>query len=152
MGSHPFLRRLTIFLGLLAPSFWPLPASGDPARTLRGGGRPPSRLETTVDPAISPGDDFFGYANGAWLRTAVIPAGKDRWSVRDEINELTATVEQVQLMGIDVLNWRYECLEDAGYPVIEAIALAERIGVDLHEACDLLAAGATVEQAVRILT
>ena len=90
MGSHPFLRRLTIFLGLLAPSFWPLPASGDPARTLRGGGRPPSRLETTVNPAISPGDDFFGYANGAWLRTAVIPAGKDRWSVRDEINELTA--------------------------------------------------------------
>jgi len=69
-----------------------------------------------------------------------------------KINELTATVEQVQLMGIDVLNWRYECLEDAGYPVIEAIALAERIGVDLHEACDLLAAGATVEQAVRILT
>ena len=69
-----------------------------------------------------------------------------------KINEITATVEQVQLMGIDVLNWRYECLEDAGYPVIEAIALAERPGVDLHEACALLAAGASVEQAVRILT
>ena len=62
------------------------------------------------------------------------------------------TVEQVQRMGLDVLTWRYECLEDAGYPVIEAIALAERIGVDLHQACDLLAAGASVEQAVRILT
>ncbi len=69
-----------------------------------------------------------------------------------DINQVGAIVEQVQLMGIDVLNWRYECLEDAGYPVIEAIALAERIGVDLHQACDLLAAGASVEQAVRILT
>jgi predicted metalloendopeptidase len=46
-------------------------------------------LEATVDPAISPGDDFFGYANGAWLRAAVIPAGKDRWSVRDDIDALT---------------------------------------------------------------
>ena len=69
-----------------------------------------------------------------------------------DINQIGATVEQVQLMGIDVLNWRYECLEDAGYPVIEAIALAERAHVDLHEACALLASGASVEQAVRILT
>ena len=42
-----------------------------------------------VDPSITPGDDFFGYANGAWLKAAVIPAGKDRWTVRDDINELT---------------------------------------------------------------
>ena len=89
MGSHPFLRRLPIFLALLAPSFWPLPGPQGLARTLGSAGRPPSRLEATVDPAISPGDDFFGYANGAWLRTAVIPEGKDRWSARDEINALT---------------------------------------------------------------
>ncbi len=48
-----------------------------------------SALESTVDTSIKPGDDFFGYANGAWLKAAVIPAGKDRWSARDEINELT---------------------------------------------------------------
>src|SRR6476646_9609509 len=89
MGSHPFLRRLPIFVALLAPSFWPLPAPQGLARTLGGAGRPPSRLEGTVDPAISPGDDFFGYANGEWLKTAVIPAGRDRWSVRDEINAIT---------------------------------------------------------------
>src|SRR5690242_19472991 len=87
--SHPLLRRLPILPELLAPSFWPLPALPGLARTLSGGGRPPSRLEATVDPAISPGDDFFGYSNGAWLKAAVIPAGKDRWSVRDEINALT---------------------------------------------------------------
>jgi predicted metalloendopeptidase len=42
-----------------------------------------------VDTSIKPGDDFFAYANGAWLKTAVIPPGRNRWTVRDEINELT---------------------------------------------------------------
>ena len=49
----------------------------------------PSRLESTVDTTIRPGDDFFAYANGAWLKEAVLPAGKDRWTVRDDINVLT---------------------------------------------------------------
>src|SRR4030095_9946486 len=48
-----------------------------------------SRLEITVDTGIKPGDDFFGYANGAWLKATVIPSGKNRWSVRDDINERT---------------------------------------------------------------
>jgi putative endopeptidase len=48
-----------------------------------------SRLERTVDTSVKPGDDFFAYANGAWLKAAVVPAGKDRWTVRDEITERT---------------------------------------------------------------
>jgi putative endopeptidase len=48
-----------------------------------------SNLENTVDPIIKPGDDFFAYANGSWLKSTEIPAGKQRWSARDEINELT---------------------------------------------------------------
>ncbi|HSE67300.1 MAG TPA: M13 family metallopeptidase N-terminal domain-containing protein, partial [Gemmatimonadales bacterium] len=48
-----------------------------------------SRLENTVDTSIKPGDDFFGYANGAWLRATVLPAGRNRYSVRDDINERT---------------------------------------------------------------
>jgi hypothetical protein len=69
-----------------------------------------------------------------------------------KVSELTTPVEQVQLMGLDVLNWRYECLEEAGYSVDAAIALAERAHIDLHEACRLLASGASEEQALRILT
>jgi len=68
-----------------------------------------------------------------------------------KINELTTTVERVQLMGLDVLSWRYEELERAGYPTDIAIALAERFDVDLHVACDLLARGATMHEALRIL-
>ena len=47
-------------------------------------GRP--RLAASVDERIKPGDDFFAYANGSWLATTTIPAGKERWGARDEIN------------------------------------------------------------------
>ena len=46
-------------------------------------------LERTVDATIKPGDDFFAYANGAWLAATTIPPGKDRWNARDEINART---------------------------------------------------------------
>jgi predicted metalloendopeptidase len=42
-------------------------------------------LDSGVDQSIKPGDDFFGYANGAWLRSTEIPAGRERWTVRNEI-------------------------------------------------------------------
>ena len=42
-----------------------------------------------VDATIKPGDDFFAYANGDWLKATTIPAGKERWGARDEINERT---------------------------------------------------------------
>jgi predicted metalloendopeptidase len=42
-----------------------------------------------VDVSIKPGDDFFAYANGGWLKATEIPAGKERWSARTEIDELT---------------------------------------------------------------
>ena len=48
-----------------------------------------SEPQATVDASIKPGDDFFAYANGAWLKAAVIPAGRNRWTVRDEINAAT---------------------------------------------------------------
>jgi putative endopeptidase len=43
------------------------------------------RLQSTVDPNIKPGDDFYGYANGAWLQASAIPAGKERWGARDQL-------------------------------------------------------------------
>jgi len=46
-----------------------------------------SRIESTVDASITPGDDFFAYANGDWLKATTIPAGKQRWGARDELEE-----------------------------------------------------------------
>jgi hypothetical protein len=51
-----------------------------------------------------------------------------------------------------LLEWRYDQLRRAGYPQTAALVLAESRDVDLHEACDLLRRGATVEEAVAILT
>jgi putative endopeptidase len=42
----------------------------------------------TADSSVAPGDDFFAYANRDWLQSAAIPAGKERWSGRDEIGDL----------------------------------------------------------------
>ncbi len=48
--------------------------------------------------------------------------------------------------------WRFDQLVAAGYPADIAKLLCERSDIDLHEACDLLAKGATMHQALRILT
>jgi len=56
------------------------------------------------------------------------------------------------LRDLDVVSWRFDQLEDAGYPVDIAVMLAERGDVDLHGAVELLERGATVHEAVRILT
>jgi predicted metalloendopeptidase len=77
MRTFPFLRFLTLSMALLSPSFWLLSATDVRAQS------------AGVDTSIEPGDDFFAYANGAWLKAAVIPAGRNRWTVRDEINDLT---------------------------------------------------------------
>jgi putative endopeptidase len=46
-------------------------------------------VEPGVSASIQPGDDFFAWANGAWLDATEIPVGKERASARTEIDELT---------------------------------------------------------------
>ena len=43
----------------------------------------------TAKAQVAPGDDFFGYANEAWISKTEIPAGKVRWAAAHEIGELT---------------------------------------------------------------
>lgn len=50
----------------------------------------------------------------------------------------------------DVISWRMQVLEEAGYPENDALSLAYS-NVDLHRACDLLAQGCAVATAVEIL-
>ena len=49
-------------------SWWPVSLAAQAAD-----GRKPPRLESTVDASITPGDDFFAYANGAWLKATALP-------------------------------------------------------------------------------
>ena len=72
MHTQAPLRRVPLNLALLSILVWPFSATDVGAQV-----------------PLKPGDDFFAYANAAWLKTAVIPAGKDRWSVAGEIIERT---------------------------------------------------------------
>ncbi len=47
-------------------------------------------LEPGVDPGVRPGNDFFSFANGAWLAATTIPADRGRWGARNDIDTLTA--------------------------------------------------------------
>ena len=40
-----------------------------------------------IDPHIKPGNDFFRYANGSWLRTNPIPPSETRWGSFNELQE-----------------------------------------------------------------
>ena len=41
-----------------------------------------------MDLSVKPGDDFFEFANGTWLKQAQIPADRSRWGVIAELREL----------------------------------------------------------------
>jgi len=41
------------------------------------------------DPSVQPGDDFFQYANGSYLKTLQIPADRTRYGSFDALNELS---------------------------------------------------------------
>jgi predicted metalloendopeptidase len=116
-------------MALLSLACWPFSALA--LRAQAPGDRAYPGLEGTVDTSIKPGNDFFGYANGAWLSAAVIPPGKDRWTVRDEINERTrqqiagildeATASRPGSLARKVADFRSAFLNDSA---IEATGLA----------------------------
>jgi predicted metalloendopeptidase len=40
-----------------------------------------------MDRAVKPGDDFFAYANGTWVRTTPIPADRSSWGLDSKLAE-----------------------------------------------------------------
>jgi putative endopeptidase len=45
---------------------------------------------TAIDRSVTPGDDFFRFANGAWLKRTTIPADRATYGPSDMLIELTA--------------------------------------------------------------
>src|ERR1700734_3470257 len=43
-----------------------------------------------IDHSVKPGDDFYRYANGGWLKTAAIPAGKPSFDTRAVLVQRTS--------------------------------------------------------------
>ena len=44
-----------------------------------------------MDTSVAPGDDFFRYANGTWMKTTEIPADRAAYGAAEIVNELTTT-------------------------------------------------------------
>src|SRR5689334_22342998 len=47
-------------------------------------------VEDGRDPSIKPGDDFYRYANGGWLKTAALPTGQSSFDTRAILAQRTS--------------------------------------------------------------
>jgi putative endopeptidase len=46
---------------------------------------------TAIDRSVKPGDDFFLYANGTWLRSTAVPADRSSWGAFDRLHAKSQT-------------------------------------------------------------
>jgi putative endopeptidase len=64
------------------------PAAGQPAVSLVNN-HPPGLDLAGMDRRVKPGDDFFAYANGGWMKVTEIPPDRSSWGISGELVELT---------------------------------------------------------------
>nr|MEA2797090.1 putative endopeptidase [Phenylobacterium sp.] len=64
------------------------PAAGQPAVSLVNN-HPPGLDLAGMDRSVKPGDDFFAYANGGWMKVTEIPPDRSSWGISGELVELT---------------------------------------------------------------
>jgi putative endopeptidase len=89
--SRRFVRTDVTRVTRAALVVW-LAASAEPSAAQ---GRP-DFLAANVDSSVSPGDDFYQHANGAWLRRNPIPEGAARWGRGDVVgDEVSARLRRI---------------------------------------------------------
>jgi putative endopeptidase len=76
------LVRTTVVVGVLACAFF-LGSSAISATQN-------TSTQDDMDRSIKPGDDFYHYANGGWLKASAIPAGQPSYDSRAMVTEKTA--------------------------------------------------------------
>lgn len=79
---------------------------------------------SSLDPAVRPQDDFYGYVNGVWTRNTAIPADKSTWGTYIELRE---TVQGQLRTLIDAT------LRHPGKPGSEAHKIADLYGSFMNE-------------------
>ncbi|KAA9331415.1 M13 family metallopeptidase [Hymenobacter busanensis] len=89
--NHASALGKTLLLGsLLAAAL-----QGCQSNTNNGAAQP-DLLQANLDTTVRPGDDFFTYANGAWLKQHPIPASESSWGIGKEVqNEIYARLRAI---------------------------------------------------------
>src|SRR6187397_1174377 len=56
-----------------------------------------------MDRSVAPGDDFFGFANGGWIKATAIPQDRSRYGVFGIVTDVTnqRTVDLIQQAAAD---------------------------------------------------
>ncbi|QNK00310.1 M13 family metallopeptidase [Dyella telluris] len=92
-ATSPLLRRRLLALALAAASvgsvYAATPADA-PAKAK------PDVVADHIDTSVNPGDDFFAFANGGWLKNNPIPAEESQWGIGQVVqNELYAKLRKI---------------------------------------------------------
>src|SRR5215472_16392107 len=83
LRAAPYLVAATVALTLVPVSSG-APTNGPPTDVTVPG------LDVAgIDRTVAPGDDFFRFANGAWLKATEIPADRGSWGPAEQLAELT---------------------------------------------------------------
>ena len=64
----------------MSPAIQPAPSVAAPAPKA-------DVVAANIDSSINPGEDFFSYANGTWLKTHPIPSYEASWGIGEEVQE-----------------------------------------------------------------
>ena len=79
------LSALSLAAAFFAAACSPAPRAAQPAP------RAASTIDlSALDRSVAPGDDFFAWANGTWMKTTEIPADQSSWGSGGEMTERTA--------------------------------------------------------------
>ena len=81
---------LSLAAALLAAACSPAPRPA-PAASAAAAPASSSAIDLSgIDRSVAPGDDFFAWANGAWMKATEIPADQSSWGSGGEMTERTA--------------------------------------------------------------
>lgn len=80
MSSSPFNKLLPLSLAVVMASCGNKPEVGT-------GGTKADILAANADTTLNPADDFFAYAEGAWLKANKIPDEESSWGIANLVNE-----------------------------------------------------------------
>ncbi|MHA6204460.1 M13 family metallopeptidase [Dyella soli] len=83
--TSPSFRRCLLALGIAASMScaW----AADTATTAAPPAVKPDVVAANIDTTVKPGDDFFAFANGGWLKSHPIPAAEVQWGIGQVVQD-----------------------------------------------------------------